>query len=51
MTNEEKKLKTIVKGNPDPNKWSKYLKLIVKILLLAIAAITGDSVSINDLIF
>lgn len=50
MKKEEKKLKKLLEENPDPKKWSKWLKLAIKILVLIVSAIGGDIIDISDLI-
>lgn len=50
MTKEEKKLKKLIDENPDPKKWSKWLKLAIKILILIISAIGGDIIDISQFI-
>lgn len=50
MTKEEKKLKNIIAENPDPKKWTKWIKLAIKILVLIISAIGGDVIDISEFI-
>lgn len=49
--NEKEKLEKILKENPDPSKWSKCLKVLVKILVIIIAALGGDVSNVSSLIF
>lgn len=42
MENKEKKLKTLLKENPDPSKWSKWLKFIIAILSALAGAIAEN---------
>lgn len=48
---EKEKLEKILKENPDPSKWSKWLKVLVKILAIIIAALGGDVSNVSSLIF
>lgn len=48
---EKEKLDKILMDYPDPSKWSKWLKLIVKVLVVIISALTGDAIDFTNLIF
>ena len=44
--NYEKKLNKLMKENPDPNKWSKWLKIIIAVLSALVGAITENVTNI-----
>lgn len=50
-TEEEvrQKLENVLSENPDPSKWSKWLRTAIKILLLILSAIGGDLASISEI--
>ena len=50
MRKKIEKLRGLLKENPDPSKWSKWLKFAIKILVLALSAVLGDEFSVTDLI-
>lgn len=49
MENKEKKLNSLLKENPDPSKWSKWLKIIIAILSAIVGAIAEDATSFINL--
>lgn len=44
--NSEKKLNKLLKENPDPSKWSKWLKFIIAVLSALVGAITESVTNI-----
>jgi len=42
----EKKLNKILSENPDPGKWSKWIKLAIAILSALLAAFGGDALDV-----
>lgn len=48
--NEKQKLEKILNENPDPKKWSKWLKVIIKCLVLILSAVFGDAVDFTDIL-
>lgn len=48
--NEKQKLEKVLKENPDPTKWSKWLKVLIRVLIVIASALAGDSIEITDLL-
>lgn len=44
--NAKKKLDVILSENPDPSKWSKWIKLAMAILSALLAALCGDALDV-----
>lgn len=42
----KKKLEQVLRENPDPSKWTKWIKLIIAILSAILAAIGGDALDV-----
>lgn len=46
----KQKLDKVLSDNPDPSKWSKWIKLTIKVLVLILSAVFGDAVDFTDII-
>lgn len=44
--NEKQKLEKVLKDNPDPTKWSKWVKIIIAVLSALLGAITENLTNI-----
>ena len=44
--NAKQKLEQVLRDNPDPSKWSKWIRLIIAILSAILAAIGGDALDV-----
>ncbi len=42
----EQKLKTLLSENPDPSKWSKWLKVLIAILSAILGALAEDATNL-----
>lgn len=49
MTSKEK-LDGLLAANPDPKKWSKWLKVLIKVLIVLASALGGDAIEITNLL-
>lgn len=48
--NSKEKLEKVLAENPDPGKWSKWLKVFIKVLIILASALGGDFIDINSLL-
>ena len=48
--NEKEQLQKIVSENPDPAKWSKWVKVAIRILVIILSAVLGDGFDVNDIL-
>lgn len=46
----KQKLDKVLADNPDPSKWSKWLKILIKVLVVIASAIGGDYSDIINLL-